>query len=188
MFKWLQLVPNFWKRILLILSILLFMFSISLLIAGLVHDGYNEFAKVFYFYKEVPIQDERWKEFLRYAQEQKLDHVHIEKLREIFGDTLLISQETQNNIGYGFFIGCMFLISFLAFSIGTSLTFINIQASKQISINLFREKLINEKEYNKMLEVLENAQERLHKKERIGISISELEKEINKAEQLESEE
>ncbi|MCU9934761.1 hypothetical protein NWE61_06840 [Mycoplasmopsis felis] len=61
------------------------------------HDGYNEFAKVFYFYKEVPIQDERWKEFLRYAQEQK-DHVYIEKLREIFGDTLLISQETQNNI------------------------------------------------------------------------------------------
>ncbi|TDV23515.1 hypothetical protein BCF59_0504 [Mycoplasmopsis mustelae] len=187
MFKWLQLIPNFWKKILLALCIILFLLAFSLLVAGLVNDGVNEFAKVFYFYKEVPVPDDRWKEFLKYAQEQKLAPEHIEKLREIFGDTFTITQEQQNVVGYGFFICTMFLIALFSFSIATSLIFINIQATKHAGIILFRERLINEHEYNTFLAILEAAQQRLDKKERIGISLDEINKQIEKLEQNESE-
>ncbi|UWD34046.1 hypothetical protein [Mesomycoplasma molare] len=158
MFRWIQKLSNKTKSILFIVFSLLFILALSLLISAIAHDGINEFAKIFIFYEKQPVEDERWKEFLRYAQEQKLGAEHIEKLRDIFGDTFYITVEKQNTIGFASFNLAMILLMFICFMFLSSLTYTTLREVMVRLTSLYHENVIDQATYDPIMELLKKSE------------------------------
>lgn len=70
MFKYLEILSNKWKIVIIIICIILFLVFLCLLILVLVDDGINKFVRVFYIMEEIFVKDDRWKEFLEYVKEK----------------------------------------------------------------------------------------------------------------------
>ncbi|WP_237022739.1 hypothetical protein [Mycoplasma miroungigenitalium] len=128
--------------------------SLCLLIAALADDGYNKFAKVFFIVDTIEVKDDRWKDFLKYAQEQKIATEHIEKLREIFGDRYTIETERLNVIGFTFFNISMILLIVINLDILSASMFITIRLAENSVDRLRRENLIDQQAYSKISEIL----------------------------------
>ncbi|WGI36473.1 hypothetical protein [Mesomycoplasma lagogenitalium] len=118
------------------------------MISGLAHDGYNKFAKVFFYYEDRLVQDDRWKVFLEYAKKSNIDPEHIEKLREIFGDSLIIQVEKQNTLGFSFFTFSMIALMFIAFSFMSSLTFVTFKEFEVRLTSLYHNKMFSKEGFD----------------------------------------
>ncbi|QJR43644.1 hypothetical protein HLA87_02500 [Mycoplasma miroungigenitalium] len=151
---WIERLSNKWKAILIVISILTMVASLCLLIAALADDGYNKFAKVFFIVDTIEVKDDRWKDFLKYAQEQKIATEHIEKLREIFGDRYTIETERLNVIGFTFFNISMILLIVINLDILSASMFITIRLAENSVDRLRRENLIDQQAYSKISEIL----------------------------------
>ncbi|MCE6090683.1 hypothetical protein J7894_03035 [Mycoplasmopsis agalactiae] len=156
MLKYLETLSNKWKTVIITICTILFLVSLCLLISALADDGINKFARVFYIMEEIPVKDDRWKEFLEYAKEKQIGHEHIEKLREIFGDTIIHTNEKLNTLGFSFFNLSMVLIMVLSATILSTTTYTTIKWTQNMMDRLRRENLISQTAYLDISNILNN--------------------------------
>ncbi|MCS4536757.1 hypothetical protein NXS15_01250 [Mycoplasma sp. CSL7475-4] len=151
---WIERLSNRWKAVLIALSILTLITSICLLISALADDGNNLFAKVFFIVENIEVKDDRWKEFLQYAQEHNIGTEHIEKLREIFGDRYTIENARLNVIGFTFFNISMILLIVISLNILSASMFVTIKLAENSIDRLRRENLIDQEAYSQISQIL----------------------------------
>ncbi|MBT1325484.1 hypothetical protein FCL67_00240 [Mycoplasma bovis] len=156
MLKYLETLSNKWKTVIISICTSLFLVSLCLLISALADDGNNKFARVFYIMEEIPVKDDRWKVFLEYAKEKQIGHEHIEKLREIFGDTIIQTNERLNTLGFSFFNLSMVLTMVLSATILSTTTYTTIKWTQHMMDRLRRENLISQTAYLDISNILNN--------------------------------
>ncbi|MFV8478099.1 hypothetical protein [Mycoplasma sp. B6400] len=171
MLKWLQTLSKTKQRIIYISAILISILSFCLIIASIAHDGYNEFAKAFYIYKQEPIIDPRWEQFQKVAQDSNISPEVVAKVKEIYGGTFYTEVEEQNALGFGFFIATMTLLFALCITITSSLSYVSIGLIKYNIHTAYRENMIPEAEFTQLLNIFETieASERKSKKETLKL-------------------
>ncbi|MHA3795771.1 hypothetical protein [Mycoplasma sp. HF14] len=171
MLKWLQTLSKTKQRVIYISAILISILSFCLIIASIAHDGYNEFAKAFYIYKQEPIVDPRWEEFNKLAQDNKLAPEVISKIKEIYGTTFYTETEQQNALGFGFFIATMTLLFAICLMITSSLSYVSIGLIKYNIHTAYRENMIPEEEFTQLLNIFELIEVKERKSKRKALAL-----------------
>ncbi|MBN0919442.1 hypothetical protein [[Mycoplasma] gypis] len=167
------------------MSIILGLLAFCLIIASIVNDGINSFAKSFYFQEQKLVEDDRWKEFMSYAKEKQLPSEVIEKIRDVFGDGLYITIERQNAMGFGFFISTMVLILVICIIIVSSITYISIPLLKYQTHTAYRENMMTEEQFAKFLDLYDEIEKNGFKHKRQALQL--IDEELNKKEEEQGE-
>lgn len=184
---WIERLSNKWKAVVMSISAVVFIVALCLLISAIANDRVNKFAKVFYIQETIQIKDDRWKDFLAYAQEEKLDPKHINKLREIFGENLTIEHEYLNSLGFSFFNFSMVLLMFICYNSISASVFMTIKLVENNVDRLRRESLIDQSSYHTIIKLLNEQREKNIKQKNSTINMELLEQQIENEEQLASE-
>ncbi|MGX9394711.1 hypothetical protein [Mycoplasma sp. 392] len=155
MLKWLQTLSRPKRLTLIIGFTLLGVLAFCLVIAGIANDGLNAFAKLFYTTEQKEVEDTRWKEFLKWAQEKQLGPEVINQIRDTFGDKYYVDIEVQNVLGFGFFVACMILLILISFIIVTSINYVSIALLKAQVHTAYREGLIADEIYYQLMSLFD---------------------------------
>lgn len=164
MLKWLQTLGRKTRLYIIIASWLSFGLSLSLLLAGVINDGNNVFAKSFIQFQEQNSKSKDWEQWYAVAMENKWSQIIIDKTREIFSEYYISEKEIQNSLALGFFTSTMVATMALALIIATSLSYFNLKMYRLQTKTAHQEGMFDEFEYDGISKLIDRAENRKGKK------------------------
>lgn len=153
--KWMHKLPRNLRVGITIVSMLLVLLSFTLLLAGIINDGNNQFALSFYFKKEVVQKNENFVKFLELIANKNIDTNIKNLFIENTKPTISYTEYVQNSNALGWFVATMILIFCLALIFSNSAALTNLKVLKNTINDCHREHYLTQWGYNTLNKIVE---------------------------------